>query len=199
MTYVTFEDVADCIDALPRAGLIAIDGLPVSGKSTLAERLSRRFGLETVYLDDFVLPERLWPSDRTPAFPFRYIRYGEFLAVVEALGTIGEATYFPFDWAMREVSTIPRTLRLETPIVVEGVSSLHPDLEHHYALRLYVQSDRRSTLQAAVARGVGDWLSEWRDWFLPSADLYFATDPASRADILLAGRNAPNAGQSPLE
>ena len=81
-------------------------------------------------------------------------------------------------------------------MVVEGVSTLHPALSSLYSLRIFVDSDRSTTLATALARGVGGWEIEWRDWFLPSVDLYMATDPASRADLLVAGRGAQRHNQA---
>lgn len=75
-------------------------------------------------------------------------------------------------------------------MVVEGVSSLHPDLAARYDLRLWVESDASTTLSASLARGVGDWEHEWREVFMPSVELYMQTQPRQRADHLVAGRGA---------
>ena len=197
MTHTVSADGALArVAALPPGSLVAIDGLPVSGKSTLADRLITELGLPALFLDDFVLPEAQWPIDRTPAFPFSYMRYDDFLATVRALHRDKTATYHPFDWATGSVSTEPRRLRVGRTVVVEGVSTLHPALSSLYSLRIFVDSDRSTTLAAALARGVGGWEIEWRDWFLPSVDLYMATDPASRADLLVAGRGGQRHNQA---
>ena len=192
MGYETFDDIAERIRDLAAPGLIAIDGLPVSGKSTLADFLSKRLELDAVYLDDFVLPERLWPTDRQPAFPFGYIRYADFMAAVVSLATSGRAEFHPFDWASGNVAEAHRTVVLDRPVLIEGVSSLHPALCRHYALGVLVDSDRSTTFEAAAARGMGEWRTVWRDWFLPSVDLYFASNPAERADVHVAGRGIGN-------
>jgi uridine kinase len=54
--------------------LIAIDGLPCSGKGTLVAKLKERVDLDCIELDDFVLPEEHWRSLNQPAFPFQFIR-----------------------------------------------------------------------------------------------------------------------------
>lgn len=192
MTYATFDDIADLVAGLDAPALVAIDGLPVSGKSTLADFLCRRLELDAVYLDDFVLPQRLWPSDRQPAFPFGYIRYADFMAAVVSLATSGRTQFHPFDWANGDVADTPRTVVLDRPVLIEGVSSLHPDLCRYYALRVFVDSDRSTTFEAAAARGLGDWRAVWRQWFLTSVDRYFVSNPAERADVLVAGRGIGN-------
>jgi uridine kinase len=178
------------IERCSRLSLIAIDGLPCSGKSTMVERLRQRLEVECVHLDEFVLPERDWPSRNRPAFPFEYIRYEMFLRTVEALATVGECSYYPFDWNSLTISETSRTVTLTKPVVIEGVSSLNSRLCPFYDLRVFVESDRQSTLQTAIDRGVGACETEWRELFLPSVDLYMLTEPWNRADLLISGRGA---------
>jgi broad-specificity NMP kinase len=59
---------------------VAIDGLPLAGKSTLADRLAVAAGAECIRLDDFVKPEAEWRSHDQPSFPFDFIRYNEFIS-----------------------------------------------------------------------------------------------------------------------
>ena len=66
-----FNEVGDVLAARIRvAKLIAIDGFPCAGKSTLADRLAEQFGLQSLGFDDFYLPEPYWPADIAPGFPF---------------------------------------------------------------------------------------------------------------------------------
>jgi hypothetical protein len=83
--HTTLEGIITLIESGVRPPLIAIDGLPCSGKSTIVDRLRDHIKLDCIYLDDFVLPEREWPSGIGPAFPFAYIRYDEFLDAVQTL------------------------------------------------------------------------------------------------------------------
>lgn len=170
--------------------LIGIDGLPCSGKSTLVNRLRHHTDIDCMYLDDFVVPETDWPTRNEPAFPFQFIRYNDFLDAIRTLAVTGRCAYFPFDWEKLTISTVQRIIRLTKPVIVEGVSTLHPDICHLYGLRIFVESDRATTLTAAIGRGVGAWEKEWRELFLPSADIYMTTQPADRADLVVAGRGA---------
>jgi uridine kinase len=192
MAVADFDDIVRRIEQLVTPALIGIDGLPCSGKSTLADRLERHFGIETISLDDFVYPESQWPRDARPAFPFEYIRYDEFVRTVETLALTGTATYVPFDWTTFEPAAMPRTVRLDRLALVEGVSALNPVLAPLYGLRIFVESDRSTTIEAALARGVGQGEELWRDLFMPSADLYMLTGPQSRADLIFRGRGAKN-------
>jgi hypothetical protein len=140
------------------------------------------------YLDDFVLPERNWPFGIGPAFPFEYIRYDEFLDAIRALASHGTCSFRPFDWSTFEILAEKRTVSLSKYAVVEGVSSLNRSLCNLYRLKIFIASDRATTLQAAFNRGVGPWGNQWRELFLPSADIYMETRPQARSDLLIAGR-----------
>jgi uridine kinase len=189
---VSFDEVVARVRGGVNPPLVAIDGLPVSGKSTLAGRLEDELGLQCIYLDDFVLPEAEWPSRTRPAFPFEYIRYDEFLDTVRTLAATGTCRYRPFDWATGAVAQTEREVEVNGgPVVIEGVSSLHPAIVGLYGLRIFVESDAATTLQASLERGVGAWEQPWRDMFMPSVSLYMKTEPRGRADLIAAGRGAP--------
>lgn len=67
---LSFDDAVALALARPALSLIAIDGPPVSGKSTLADRMVGALGGDCLYLDDFAKPEGLWLSRTSPSFPF---------------------------------------------------------------------------------------------------------------------------------
>ena len=187
---ISFDEAVDRVRQGIRPPLVGIDGLSVSGKSTLADRICNELGFDSVPFDDFVLPEAEWPSRDRPAFPFEYIRYGEFLDAIRSLATTGACRYRPYDWSVGNLSPTEREVTLDNGVVVEGVSALHPDVAPLYGLRIFVESDGATTLEASLARGVGSWEREWRELFLPSAALYMKSDPRGRADLVVAGRGA---------
>ena len=125
-----------------------------------------------------------------PAFPFVYIRYNEFLHTVQTLASDGTCSFRPFDWSTFEISADKRTVSLSKSVVVEGVSALNRSLCSPYGLKIFIDSDRATTLQAAFERGVGAWGDRWRKLFLPSVDTYIEIQPQLRVDLLIAGRGA---------
>jgi len=185
---VSVEEVVRRVSKGVQPPLIAIDGLPCSGKGTLVTKLKERVDLDCIELDDFVLPEEHWPSRDQPAFPFPFIRYDAFLEEVKTLASTGRYSYYRFDWNTLFTSEHRRDVRLTKPIVIEGVSSLNPVLCDLYGLKIFVESDRSTVLQAALRRGSGAWEREWRELFLPSVDIYMRTRPERRADLLVPGR-----------
>jgi uridine kinase len=186
---IGFDQAVSLLRRLPD-GLIAIDGLPVSGKSTLAERLENELGAVTIYLDDFVRPPAEWRGTAKPALPFPYFRYDEFLATVTTLANGDAARYRRYDWAAGQLARDWSEIRPDGLVVVEGVSALNPILAPLYDLRFWVESDADTTLAASLARGTSGWDDEWRGLFMPSVALYLATDPRGRADHVVAGRGA---------
>lgn len=181
------EEVLAAAGAVSR-GLIAVDGLPCAGKSTLAAHIGRTHGFDKIGIDDFLLPQSRWPSPPTPAFPFQFMRYDELLAAVHSLAATGRCSYSPFDWATLSVSPQKRSISLTRPLMIEGVSALHPDLCESYALRIFVESDRASLIESSRMRGLGLWAEAWENLFVPSADVYMKTLPQHRADLIFAGR-----------
>ena len=135
---VTVDEVVARLAELAAPTLIAIDGLPCSGKSTLADKIQAAHGFECLYLDDFVRPRDEWPSRES------------------------------------------KTLRLTRPVMVEGVSSLNTAVVELYGLKIFVDSDRSTTLETAIRRGGGTWSEEWRNLFLPSVDIYMQSHPECR-------------------
>ena len=53
---LTFDEAVALVASKPEPLLVAIDGLPLSGKTTLALRLVQELGAECLSLDDFVRP-----------------------------------------------------------------------------------------------------------------------------------------------
>jgi|ERR1700733_525721 uridine kinase len=187
---LAFKEVVALVASKPRPLLVAIDGLPLSGKTTLALWLVKELGAECLWLDDFVKPETDWPSRDRPSFPFDYIRYSDFVIAVRALARDRQCSFRPYDWQTGRIADEPKVVRGDGIALVEGVSALHPDLAHLYDLRVWIESDPETTLAASLDRGVGPWAHEWQAMFLPSVELYLRTDPRTRSDVIALGRGA---------
>lgn len=90
---IDFGEAVALASTYPDARLIAIDGLPLAGKSTLAKRIATVLSAEIISLDDFVKPEAEWRSRTEPSFPFDFVRYDEFLNAVNSLAGDGFCSY----------------------------------------------------------------------------------------------------------
>ena len=187
---LSFDDACLLLKQPSAARMIAIDGLPCSGKSTLASKLAMLLEAECLPVDDFFLPQSDWPTDIRPGFPFPFYRYEEFVVAIGNLTGTGRCRYFPFDWDEMRVSTTPRIVTLERPVIVEGASSLHREIARHYDIRFFVESDGSTMLEAILKRDGNFFEKEWRGLWLPSVASYMLTSPQERADFLVTGRGA---------
>jgi uridine kinase len=185
---LTFDEVVALVAPQPKPLLVAIDGLPLSGKTTLAQQVAEELGAECLGLDDFVRSEAEWSSRDKPSFPLDFVRYGEFVDAVRSLAHNRRCLFRPYNWETRRVEDLPKVVRGDGIALVEGVSTLHPDLAPLYDLRIWIESDAETTLAASLQRGVGSWAHEWEFVFLPSVELYLQTDPKARADLVACGR-----------
>jgi uridine kinase len=172
----------------PGGRVVAIDGLPLSGKSTIAVQVQAALGVAVLSFDDFFLPRAAWPVAMAPGFPFPFFRMEEFRRVVQALRIEGHASYRPYDWATQRIAREARTVDRSRSLIVEGCSVLDPSSCDRYDLRLFVESDPTTLRQAHRARD-GDVDEDlWAELYLPSVERYMETRPRERADGLLAGR-----------
>jgi uridine kinase len=185
---LTFDEVVALVASRPKPLLVAIDGLPLSGKTTLAQQVIEELGAECLGLDDLVRPEAEWSSREKPSFPFDFIRYDEFVDAVQSLAHNRCCRFNPYNWETGRIEHLPKIVRGDVIALVEGVSALHPDLAPLYDLRVWIESDAETTLAALLERGVGCWAHEWKFMFLPSVELYLQTDPKARADVVALGR-----------
>lgn len=194
-----FHQLMEALSCLPNKKLIliGIDGRPGSGKTTVAMQLEEALHAESIYLDEFFIPQKQWPKDAKPQFPFFYFRYQEFIDGVKALAAgkpfiyfpAGKPfIYFPYDWENDGLSKQAKVIKPEGIIVVEGVSVLNSELALLYDKKIWVDSDRNSEFAAITQRENEKNLDLWKNIYLPSVDLYCLQRPWERVDIIYAGR-----------
>lgn len=167
--------------------LVAIDGLPVAGKTTLAERLVAELGWSMLSIDEFLLPHEDWPKTIAPAFPFPYFRTEEFRAAVRDLRRSGRASYEAYDWTEERLVNVVCEPG-EGPVCIEGCSVLDPAICDQYDLSIFVDSDERTVRSAQQARDGEVNRAHWPTLFFPSVDLYMRSNPQSRASFRVRGR-----------
>lgn len=170
--------------------LIGIDGRPCSGKSTLADMLIEELFAEGLFLDDFFIPQEEWPNPISPAFPFPYFRYKEFLQGVCELAKGMLFEYQPYDWHANKLGET-RIIDPKNIIIVEGVSVLCKQLVPCFHKKILVVSNKSNEFEAIGQREKNN-IKIWNELYLPSVDIYWQTNPHERADILYAGRGLVN-------
>lgn len=186
----TYEVLLTELIPLPnkRPLLIAVDGRPCSGKTTLTAQLEKSLQAQVMYLDEFFIPQRQWPQDRTPIFPFFYFRYHEFLDGVKALAAGKKFRYRTYDWQIDDISMQEKCIDPSQVVIIEGVSALNQEIASVYFKKIWVASDQDTELEEIKKREHGNNLDLWMNIYLPSVDLYCLQKPWLWADIVYAGR-----------
>lgn len=182
---------------------VAIDGAPAAGKTTLADELAgvlRGRGREVVRatIDDFLFPRaRRYPRGE-------YSAEGCFFdahdwdaltrVLLDPLGPGGDRRFRPaaYDHATDSALFPPaRTAPADAVLVFDGVFLLRPELVDRWDLRVFVSTALERTVERAVVRerqvsSRAEVERRWRERYLPSQQLYFATvRPIDRADIIV--------------
>ncbi len=170
--------------------LIGIDGRPCSGKSTLTDLLIKELHAEGLFLDDFFIPQTEWPNHISPAFPFPYFRYNEFVQGVCRLAKGMLFEYQPYNWATNRLEKA-RIIDPKNIIIVEGVSVLCEQLVPCFYKKIFVESNKNNEFEAICQRENKN-INIWSELYLPSIDIYWRTNPWERADILYSGRGLPD-------
>ena len=151
---------------------VAIDGRCASGKSTLAEALSRELGCPVIHMDDFFLR----PEQRTPerlAIPGENIDHERFLSEVLSPLTEGRAfSYRPFDCGTGCLGE-PVFVPVSDMIIVEGSYAHHPALRDAYTLRIFLTVDPEEQMRRIISRNGQRAAAIFRDSWIPMEESYF--------------------------
>lgn len=167
--------------------IVAIDGRCAAGKTTLANRLSERYGWSVVHMDHF-FPR---PEQRTLeryAQPGGNIDHERLLEEVLLPLRRGEPpVYRPFDC---------RTLRLRGPIpfapspvvLLEGSYACHPVLWDCCDIHIFLSIDPARQLERVTAREGEERVQVFRERWIPLEEKYFsAYEVERRCEFRLEG------------
>jgi uridine kinase len=157
--------------------IVAIDGHGGSGKSQLAEALSRRLGgTEVVHTDDFARPGVSgWEWTRMKA------------QVLEPLEADRPGRYQRYDWDDDRLAEW-HDVAVGGTVIVEGVSSMREELGRYWDLAIWVECPYDTRLERGVARDGEEMRSQWTDVWMPEEDEYFrAQRPDRKADLIVDG------------
>ncbi|MDG4783703.1 uridylate kinase [Micromonospora sp. WMMD961] len=182
---------------------VAIDGPPAAGKTTLADELAavlRDQGRDVIRatIDDFLFPRaRRYPRGEYSAEgcyhdTHDYQTLNRIL--LDPLGPGGDRRFQPavYDRATDTVLSPPvTTAPIDAVLLFDGVFLLRPDLVDRWDLRIFVSTALEKTVDRAVIRerrvsSRAEIERRWRERYLPSQQLYFATaHPTRLADIVV--------------
>jgi len=162
---MSLEEIVKTIQKMPHAAkpiLIGIEGFGGSGKTTVADILAGRLGdAYVVHIDDFIVKEKITdPSWDTGGFDRKRLE-----EQVLKPATSGRAiTYQKLIWQSNTLSdyvTIPQSKYL----IVEGISSYHPDIRDYYDYTLWVDTPMAIAKERGHARdGSNENADHWDLW-----------------------------------
>ncbi|MEU1587488.1 uridylate kinase [Micromonospora sp. NPDC005710] len=182
---------------------VAIDGPPAAGKTTLADELAvvlRDRGRDVIRaaIDDYLFPRaRRYPRGEYSAEGCYYDTHDHHAlrrVLLDPLGPGGDRRFQPavYDHASDAVLSPPvTTAPADAVLVFDGVFLLRPELVDRWEWRVFVSVALEKTVDRAVVRERrqstrADVERRWRERYIPSQQLYFATaQPAHRADIVV--------------
>jgi uridine kinase len=186
---------------------VAIDGPPASGKTTLADELAvvlRAQGRDVVRasIDDFLFPRARRYRRGQYSAEGCYFDAHDYAALrrvlLDPLGPGGDRRirHTVYDRDTDTPSSPPATTApADAVLLFDGVFLLRPELFDQWDLRVFVSVPFEQTVERARVRGTAlagsaadtaDIERSWRNRYIPSQRLYFATArPADRADIVV--------------
>ncbi|MGC4758291.1 uridylate kinase [Micromonospora trifolii] len=182
---------------------VAVDGPPAAGKTTLADELAavlREQGRDVIRatIDDFLFPRaRRYPRGEYSAEGCYHDTHDyEALnqVLLDPLGPGGNRRFQPavYDRTADAVLSPPVTSApVDAVLVFDGVFLLRPELVDRWDLRIFVSTALETTVDRAVIRESrvstrADIERRWRERYIPSQQLYFATArPTQHADIVV--------------
>ena len=165
---------ADSTEMPKRPFVIAIDGRAASGKSTLAEQLSKLLGADVIRMDDFFLPPELRSEERL-AEPGGNVHYERFCEdVLPYLKSPELFSYRIFDCSRMDYNG-ESTVR-NTPIrIVEGSYSHHPKFGKYADLFVFSDVDAVEQMRRIRLRNGEEKAQMFAKKWIPMEERYFTT------------------------
>ncbi len=172
--------------------LIGIDGCGGSGKSTFANELSDSlFSAPIVRMDDFYKLSQERSHDTAShsiGWQFDWRRLEN--EVLKPLTQKGSAKYQRYNWNSDCLTEI-QTIQPESPIIVEGIYTLRPELLLYYNLHLWIECSKEIRLQRGIERDGEQARLQWEDDWMKEEDRYVSTcSPYLHAEIIVDGMPA---------
>ncbi|MFC4117295.1 cytidylate kinase family protein [Nonomuraea zeae] len=186
---------------------VAIDGPPAAGKTTLADELAVALRAQDrdvirATIDDFLFPRaqryRRGQYSAEGCYFDAHDRAALCRVLLDPLGPGGDRRFqhAVYDRDTDTPSSPPSTTApADAVLLFDGVFLLRPELIERWDLRIFVSVafertvDRardRGTAPAGSTAGTAEIERSWRDRYIPSQELYFATArPTDHADIVV--------------
>jgi hypothetical protein len=173
--FVPFLPLFAEIDRLLSRGdaTVAIEGGSASGKSTLADMLSRVYACNIFHMDDFFLRPDQRTNERLSEIGGNIDRERFLAEVLLPLSRGEEVKYRRFDCASGSL-TDPITAPRASLSIIEGVYSMHPSLSPFYDLSVFLNIDSEYQKERILKRNSPSFARRFFDEWIPLENLYFS-------------------------
>ncbi|HEY4963902.1 MAG TPA: hypothetical protein VIH90_04365 [Candidatus Saccharimonadales bacterium] len=145
-----------------RPVLIGVEGFGGSGKTTFAERLSTALASSyVVNIDDFIVKEKLIESSWDKGGFDRERLEQQVLIPASAQQPV---SYQELIWETNSLSK-PKIVPSVDYLIVEGISSYHPDIAHYYDYKIWINTPIEVAKQRGQVRDKGNENEDkWDMW-----------------------------------
>ncbi len=188
---MNFDQIVKAIAQQPvshRPIIIGIDGFGGSGKSTFAEKLKVALGdAYVVPIDDFFIKDKATDADKSNFDRDRLER--------QVLMPIRDGQRAVYHKHSSKTDTPGESISVPaaTYVIIEGVSSYHPNIEHYYDYKIFIDTPAETAKQRGSYRDkkLGDGNDTlWPVWTATYAEYKEIYKPDERADFILDNKKS---------
>jgi uridine kinase len=182
--FATLDDVVRELVARTGPLVVGIDGAGGAGKSTFALALAAALpDAVTVALDDYIVKEHLADPDWELGWDRRRLAH----EVLEPFRIGRPAAVRRLEWDTNTLSD-PVPLGLARILIVEGITTLHPDLAGYLDYRIWVETPAPLAVQRGTTRDAGtENAGRWDAWAANDRRYRERHHPDATADAVVDG------------
>ena len=168
-----------------RPFILGIDGPAGSGKTELARRIRERISADLIQMDDF-FPRTAEEAEQNRRLHGAHLDYLRFLRdVATPLRQGGALRYAIYNCAIGDFHGEVK-IAADTPLIIEGVYSCHPDYPIPYDLRVFLTTSPHEQLRRLRRRERPALLQRFQEEWLPYERAYFERfGIPGRADLIV--------------
>lgn len=151
--------------------ILAMDGKSASGKSTLAEKLAKKYGANLYHMDDFFLQPEQRTTERLAEVGGNvdYERFKE--EVINPLAEDRDFFYGIFDCKEQRIREHRRAEKAQLHII-EGAYSMHPHFGKYYDLALCLDIEPELQTERIRVRNGEQMLERFMKEWIPKENAY---------------------------
>jgi uridine kinase len=164
--------------------LIGVEGFGGSGKTTFANQLKEALGSAyIVNIDDFIVKEKITePSWDKGGFDRGRLEQQVLIPAAKQ----EPISYQELVWATNTLSE-PRVVPPVDYLIVEGISSYHPDIAHYYDYKIWIDTPIEVAKERGHARdGSNENAEHWDLWAANDLRYQERYHPEQIADFVIA-------------